>query len=189
MPLVAVIAAGAEIAAVDCGVFAVGAAMDAPETDDKTEGDEMPAIASALHATGEDITEPLTVECDTGVEMLPTDTADNASGSVMLAPLTAVTAKGESIGQSGVGVGVTLFDVTLKSVGSAVITDPYGASIGAGVTGVAALGADTVPSLTGVFALGAGIVASFSGVMLTPYKVKIIPITRKGFEQVVNLLS
>lgn len=130
---------------------------------------------------GDSIADSLTAEYDTGAEMLPADTADNASGSVMLAPLTAVTAKGESIGQSGVGVGVTLFDVTLKSVGSAVITAPYGASIGAGVTGVAALGDDTAPSLTGVFALGAGIVASFSGVMLTPYKIKVIPITRKGF--------
>lgn len=55
VPVVAVIVVGAVIAAADCGVFAVGAAMDAPETDDKTEGDEMPAIASALHATGDDI--------------------------------------------------------------------------------------------------------------------------------------
>ena len=38
VPLVAVIVAGAVIAAADCGVFAVGAAMDTPETDDKTEG-------------------------------------------------------------------------------------------------------------------------------------------------------
>ena len=164
------------------GVIVVGTDIVASETAVRAEGAEIPAMASALHATGDDMADSLIAEYETGAEILPTDTADNAPGSVILALLTAVTAKGESIGQSGVGVGATLFDVTLKSVGSAVIADPYGASIGAGVTGVAALGDDTAPSLTGVFALGAGIVASFSGVMLTPYKIKVIPIASKGFE-------
>lgn len=175
--------------AAETEAYALGEPIDAAAMPLNSNGADTEAIDTAALTDGDVIADSLTAEYETGVEMLPADTADNASGSVMLAPLTAVTAKGESIGQSGVGVGVTLLDVTLKSVGSAVIVTPYGASIGAGVTGVAALGADTVPSLTGVFALGAGIVASFSGVMLTPYKVKVIPIARKGFEQVVNLLS